>query len=191
LPSKRVEGVRVDPSVVEAGRVRSVAVEKRAPSGTVEVPADVLASASGTAVAGALLAGRIARFDAREGDHVKRGQVLAWLDAPEATHAVADFVRARARTRMQARKVSRIEGLVASEAATQVALEEARLDNDIARADLAAARTVISSLGLPEPPETGEGTGPLPAIGAQLPIRSPARGALASRRMRLPPRSKP
>lgn len=178
--SLSARGVRVDPRLVDEGRLRIVAVSRRTPTGLVRLPADVVASAEGAAEAGALLPGRIARFELREGDRVKRGQVLAWLDAPEAARGVADLVRARSRTETQTRKVARLEGLVASEAAAHAALDEARLELELARADLAAARTIVTSLGLAEPPSIS-GTGALPAITAQLPVRSPVDGIVVER----------
>jgi cobalt-zinc-cadmium efflux system membrane fusion protein len=134
--------VRVAPGLVESGRIRTVRATRRAPKGAVRLPAEIVASPEGAAETGTLLAGRIARFEFREGDRVKRGQVLAWVDAPEAARAVSDLIRARARTETQSRKVKRLEGLVASEAAAQVALDDARLELELARADLAAARTL-------------------------------------------------
>lgn len=169
--------VRVAPDLVGAKRITTARVARRAPSGAVRLPADVVASPDGSAEAGTLLAGRVARFEAREGDRVKRGQVLAWLDAPEAGRAVADLLRARARTETQEKKVARLQGLVASEAATQIALEEARLELALARADLAAARTLAASVGLPEPPAAGAGA----VLAAQLPVRSPVDGTVVER----------
>ncbi len=169
--------VHVAPDLVESGRIRTARVSRRQPTGAIRLPADIVASPEGAAEAGTLLAGRIARFEAREGDRVKRGQVLAWLDAPEAARAIADLVRARTRTETQSRKVARLEGLVASEAATQIALDDARLELDLARADLAAARTLVASFGLAEPaPSAGS-----PVLSAQLPVRSPVEGTVVER----------
>lgn len=174
-----VRTVRVTPELLDAGRIHTVRATHRAPTGAVRLPADIVASPEGAAEAGTLLAGRIARFEFREGDRVKRGQVLAWLDAPEAARAVSDLIRARARTETQSRKVKRLEGLIASEAATQVALDDARLELDLARADLAAARTLVGSLGLSEPGATsGDST---PALLAKLPVRSPVDGMIVER----------
>jgi cobalt-zinc-cadmium efflux system membrane fusion protein len=178
--------VHVAPELVETGRIRTAHVTRREPTGAVRLPAEVVASPEGAAEAGTLLAGRIARFEAREGDRVKRGQVLAWLDAPEAARAIADLVRARARTETQSRKVARLEGLVASEAATQIALDEARLELDLARADLAAARTLVASFGLNELAATGathtrRDEKDAPVLSAQLPVRSPVDGTIVER----------
>lgn len=171
--------VHVGPGLVDAGRIKTVRVVRRRPTGALRLPADVVATPEGAAEAGTLLAGRIARFEFREGDRVKRGQVLAWLDAPEAARAVADLIRARTRTETQSRKVTRLEGLVASEAATQVALDEARLELDLARADLAAARTLLGSLGLAEPSSIAGGGASV--LVAQLPVRSPVDGIVVER----------
>jgi cobalt-zinc-cadmium efflux system membrane fusion protein len=175
-PQARARRVHVDPELVNSGRIKIGRVAKRRPSGVLRLPADVVASPEGAAEAGTLLAGRIARFEVKEGDRVKPGQVLAWLDSPEAAHAVADVIRARTRSETLARKVARLQGLVASEAATALALDEAQLDLELARADLAAGRTMLASLGIGEPPATA-GSG----ISAQLPIRSPALGTIVER----------
>ena len=169
--------VRVDPALLDAGRIRLGVVVRRAAVGSMRLPADVVASVEGAAEAGTLVTGRVARFTVKEGDRVERGQVLAWLDAPEAAKAVADVVRARARVEAQAKKVARLEALVSAEATSALAVDEARLELSTARADLAAARTVAQSLGASEPPSNAEA----PAIGAQVPVRSPASGIVAER----------
>ncbi|MBX3212943.1 MAG: efflux RND transporter periplasmic adaptor subunit [Labilithrix sp.] len=178
-PPAKPEGpaiVKVAPGLVDAGRLRSARVSRRAAAGSVRLAADVVASPEGAAEAGTLVAGRVASFAAREGDRVERGQVLAWLDSPEAARAVADAIRARARTETQARKVTRLEGLVASEAATALALDEARLELELARADLAAARTLLASLGVAEPAASAGG-----ALTVRLPVRSPVDGVVVER----------
>lgn len=172
----RSHRVHIDPSLVDSGRIKMGRVVRREPTGMLRLPADVVASPEGAAEAGSLVAGRIARFEAKEGDKVKPGQVLAWLDSPEGARAVADVIRARTRNETLARKVARLRGLVASEATTMLALEEAQLDLDLARADLAAARTLIVSLGIAEPPVTMGN-----AISAQVPIKSPVAGTIVER----------
>lgn len=159
----------------DSSRIKTGRVVRKAPAGVVRLAADVVSSADGLAEAGALVAGRVARFEAREGDAVKAGQVLAWLDAPEAARAVADLVRARARSETAQKRVARLEPLVAQEAATQIALEDARLELDGARADLAASRTIVTSFGLGEPAVGAE------AISARIPIRSPVDGTIVER----------
>lgn len=174
--------VTVSPTLLESGRIQTSRVERRAPTGSLRLPGDVIATAEGAAEAGSLLSGRIARFEVREGDRVRASQVLAWIDAPEAARAVADLLRARTRTETHARKVQRLEGLVVSEAATHIALDEARLELDLARADLAAAKTLLASLGLPEPPALTkyDGGGAI-AVPARLPVRSPVDGVVVER----------
>lgn len=167
--------LRVSPSLVDAGRVATARVQRKAPSGVVRLAADVIASPEGLAEAGSLVAGRLARFEAREGDTVKSGQILAWLDAPEAARAMADLLRARARAETAQKRVARLEPLVAQEAATQLALEDARLERDGARADLAAARIIVANLGLSEP---GADAG---AFSARVPVRSPVDGTIVER----------
>lgn len=165
--------LHVSPSLVDAGRLVTGRVTRKPPAGIVRLAAEVVASPEGMAEAGSLVSGRLARFEAREGDTVKAGQVLAWLDAPEAARATADFLRARARSETAQKRVTRLEPLVAQEAATQVALEDARLELVNARADLAAARAVLGSFGLGEPGSDG--------ANVRVPIRSPVDGTIVER----------
>jgi membrane fusion protein, heavy metal efflux system len=165
-------------AVIESGRIRTAPVTREAATGVLRFPADVVASAAGAAEAGSLIAGRITAFVVAEGDHVKRGAVLAWIEAPEAARALADVLRARARTEAYERKVARLEGLVAAEAGTRLALDEASLELSLARADLSAARTLAATLGVGEPNKTTATSGPL---FARVPIRSPVTGTVVSR----------
>ncbi|MFO0667339.1 MAG: efflux RND transporter periplasmic adaptor subunit [Polyangiaceae bacterium] len=176
-PAKQgtARGIHVAPELLASGRIRTAPVVRKDPSGNVRLAADVVAGADGTAEAGTLLPGRVSRFEAVEGDTVKRGQVLAWLEAPEAARDVADLIRARTRTDTLGRKVARLEGLRTAEAVTQLALEEARLELDLARADLNAARTLCASLGIPEPSGAGAPTA------VRLPVRSPVDGVIVER----------
>ena len=167
--------LHVDASLFASGRIQSVAVERRAPASELRVAGEARAGALAAAEVGALVAGRIATIEAAEGAHVERGQVLAWVDAPEAARATADVLRARARAEAAARKLARQLQLEAQEATSKNAIDDARTDDQVARADLVAARTLLRSLGGSEPPQGATD------VSARVAIRAPVRG-LVSRR---------
>lgn len=167
--------VRIPPELVATGRLRLEPVTVRGARGSLRLPAEVVTSAEAFAEAGSVVAGRLAKLEAQEGDHVKRGQALAWLDAPDAARAASEIVRARARVEAQTKKAERLEQLVASEAGTRLALDEARLELSLARADLSAARTVAAGIGIGEP------AGGAAGVGSRLAVRSPVDGVVVER----------
>lgn len=172
--------VRVDSALVTSGRIAIEPVTRRALRGDVRVPAEIVPSESGAADVGALLAGRLGAIEVREGDTVKRGQVLAWVESPEAARAAADVIRARARVLAAARKLERQTALEQDRATSAAAVDEARIDLATAEADSAAAKTLLTSLGIPEPPPPAQG-----ALAARAPVRSPIDGVVVERMIAL------
>lgn len=172
--------VRVDASLVNSGRVAVAPTTRRALRVDVRVPAEIVPSESGAADVGALIAGRIGSIEVREGDTVKRGQVLAWVESPEAARAAADFIRTRARAFAAARKLERQLGLEQDKATSAASVDEARVELATAEADSAAARTLLTSLGIPEPPPPAQGV-----LAARAPVRSPIEGVVVERMIAL------
>jgi cobalt-zinc-cadmium efflux system membrane fusion protein len=171
--------VSVDPGLVSSGRIRTAPVERRPPSAELRAAGEVHASEGGEAEVGALVSGRVAAIEAREGAEVTRGQVLAWIEAPEAARATADVLRARARLAVADRKLARQELLQSQQATSQNALDDARAEEQTARAELLAARTLLTSLGGQEPAAGPEAS--TNAISARVPLRSPIAGVIARR----------
>jgi cobalt-zinc-cadmium efflux system membrane fusion protein len=168
--------VRVDPALVAAGRIVIAPAARRPMTGDLRLPAEVVPSESAAAEVGTLVSGRVATIDVREGDAVKRGQVMAYVDSPEAARVVADVIRARARTIAAQRKLDRQLALEQDRATSPAAVDEARTELATAEADAAAARTLLSGIGLSEPPAPAQG-----ALAARVPVRSPIDGVVVSR----------
>lgn len=171
--------LHVEPALFASGRIQSVSVERRAPSSELRVAGEARAGAFASAEVGALVSGRVASIEAAEGARVERGQVLAFVDAPEAARATADVLRARARAAAASRKLARQLALEGQEATSKNAVDEARADDQVARADLLAARTLLRSLGGSEPPAGAESSAS--EVSARVAIRAPVKG-LVSRR---------
>jgi len=171
----RADVVRVDPSILDQGRVRIGKAERRAPRGDLRLPGEVEPAEGGVAEVGPLVAGRLASIDVREGDAVKRGQVLGWVDSPEAARAVAEAIRAGARAGLAKKKLARQEALASEQATSANAVDEARAEVLGADADHRAARAVLASLGVAEPAPGAEG------IAGRVPLRSPIDGVVTER----------
>lgn len=169
--------LRLDPSLFVSERVKSVAVEKRLPASELKLPGEVRASLNAAEV-GALVSGRVASILAVEGAPVERGQVLAWLDAPEVARATADLLRAQARSSAAEKRLARQLELDAKQATSGDALDMARADAAVARADAAAARTLLRSLGgsLPSAAEAAAET-----VSSRIALRAPVSGVVVRR----------
>jgi membrane fusion protein, heavy metal efflux system len=169
--------IKVDRELLTQGRIKTALVERRAPRGELRVPGEVRSSESGSAEAGTLVSGRVASLEATEGTRVTKGQILAWVDAPEVGRATAELLRARARAAVAARKLERQLDLDKQQATSKNAVDDARADDLAARADLLAARTLLANLGGQEPPPDSERATAI----VRVPVRSPIDGVVARR----------
>ena len=169
--------ITVDPALLASGRIVIGAVEKRAPRSEQRVPGEIRSSESGNAEAGTLVSGRVASVEVTEGARVKKGQILAWVDAPEVGRATAEFLRARARADVAGRKLARQQDLERQQATSANAVDDARAEEAAARADLLASRTLLASLGGVEPAADSERTLAI----VRVPVRSPIDGVVEKR----------
>lgn len=169
--------VVVDQQLLASGRIKVSTVATRSLAGELRIVGEVRSSESGSAEAGTLVAGRVASFEVAEGARVKRGQVLAWVDAPEVARAAANLLSARARAVLAAHKRARQETLDTASATSKNALDDARAEDAAAHAELLAARTLLASLGGAEPPLAPEAS----ALMVRVPVRAPIAGIIAER----------
>lgn len=172
--------VAIDSELLRAGRIQVGLAERRAPRGETHLAGEVASDEAGQADVGALVSGRVAAIEAREGMPVAKGQVMAWVDAPEVGRAAAEVMRARARAAVAAHKIERQLALQQQEATSKNAVDEARAEDQIARADLAAARTLLVNLGGAEPAAAVAGQ-PTTAVAVRVAVRSPIAGIVAQR----------
>lgn len=169
--------VKLDPQLVAKGRIKLETAAPRALTGALRVTGEVRSSEEGSAEAGTLVPGRVASLEVGEGAKVKRGQVLAWVDTPEVARAASTLLLARAHALVAHRKRERQETLAAASATSQNALDEARAEDEVARAELLSARTLLLSLGGTEPPVDSGAS----ALNVRVPVRAPLAGIVAER----------
>lgn len=167
--------VTVAAPLLASGRITLGKVEKRLPRAERRYPGEVVAGEAGRAEAGVLVGGRIASIEVGVGAVVKKGQALAWVDAPEVGKAAAELLRARARAVVAGKKLARQLALEKEGATSGNAVDEARADALVADADLAAARTLLFQLGAGEP-----GSEPS-ALGIRVAVRAPIDGVVVRR----------
>ena len=177
---QKLSHVRVEPSLLSAGRIQVGVASKRALGDVRVFPGEVVSDEQGRAEAGTLVAGRVASLEVGVGTAVRRGQVLAWLDAPEAARVAADIIRARARAEVSSRKEERQRELAKEQATSKNAVDDAFAEARIARADLAAARSLLKSLGGTDPATPADGSEPAP-LTSRVAVRSPIDGVVTKR----------
>lgn len=168
--------LHIDGALLTSGRVKLGSVERRHFRRELRVAGEIRSSEVGEADVGALVAGRVTSLEVGEGARVKRGQVLAWVDAPEVGRATAELLRSRARSRVAQQKLKRQLELQGEGATSKNAVDEAKAEAEIGRADLAAARTLLFNLGGQEPAEGAGENGP---ISVRVPVRAPIPGVVS------------
>lgn len=131
----------------DEGRVVVAAATKGKVLGARQIPGEAVADPAGRAEAGVLVQGRIVSLSVDIGSLVKAGDVLAWVDSPEAARVSADVVRADARLALAERKEARQKALMLEGATSQNALDEAVAEASLARAEKQAASGLLRSLG--------------------------------------------
>jgi cobalt-zinc-cadmium efflux system membrane fusion protein len=172
--------VRIDRALLDQGRVRTARVEARRIDQPLAYPGELVADEAGRAEAGSLVSGRVASLEVDAGATVRKGQALAWVDAPEVGRAAAELVRARARAEVAQRKAARQKELEGEQATSKNAVDEAQAEARVAQADLAAARGLLASLGGAAPSE--EALTRPGGLRGRIAIRSPIDGLVAERR---------
>lgn len=96
---------------------------------------------------GAPVAARVTALLADMGDHVRAGQALARVDAPDLAQASADLAEAETAAGLKARTAARARDLFGGGALSERDLDAAMADSRLASAELARARQRLASLG--------------------------------------------
>jgi membrane fusion protein, heavy metal efflux system len=140
----------------------------------VSVPGRIVPSETGQAVAGAVVAGRLVRLLAAEGQAVGRGQALAVIESPEIGTLQGELLHARATAERTRLELTRQEQLFAEGLSAERLLEQARAEHRIAQADQAAAESQLRALGAA--PATSAGS-----VSGAVTVRAPIAGVVLRR----------
>ena len=167
--------VSVDPGLIQSGRVQVKPAEKRALADEALASGEVVPAVDGQAEIGALVAGRVSSILVKEGDKVKAGQVLAWIDAPEAARMQGDWIRARARVWRSEKVVAQERALWAEKATSERALQTAEAELREAQAEERASFNLLVASRVPVPKEAAKGGA------ARIPITTPIAGVVSKR----------
>ena len=168
--------VTVAPELLTTGRIAVEAVAMRVPTPELEAPGEVRSGAGDEALVTSLVAGRVADLRGNVGDHVKKGDSLVTVQAPEVARLRAEERRTQARLELAKRAVARLTELQADGAGSQASLDNAHAELQSVTADRDALRTQLSGLGL-----NGDASD-MPSGPSTVILRSPIEGVIVERR---------
>ena len=166
--------VTLSAEALESLRLTYARAEERELLPSLEVPAEIVAVPDRRATVGPRVAGRVVDVRVNVGDPVERGVPLVVLESDEVGRARADLIAARARAAVARRKLDRERGLLKDRITSRRAFEEAEGDQQVAEADLRAARTRLATFGV-TPSE------PAPRNPARVTLTSPMSGTVVMR----------
>lgn len=166
--------VTLSAEALESLRLTYARAEERELLPSLEVPAEIVAVPDRRATVGPRVAGRVVDVRVNVGDPVERGVPLVVLESDEVGRARADLIAARARAAVARRKLDRERGLLEDRITSRRAFEEAEGDQQVAEADLRAARTRLATFGV-TPSE------PAPRNPARVTLTSPMSGTVVMR----------
>jgi cobalt-zinc-cadmium efflux system membrane fusion protein len=167
--------LHVDPALLGTDRLRIEVVSYKPIDERVTASGEVVPCVEGEARIGTMVSGRIAKILVREGETVKKGQVLAWVDAPEAARMQGEYLRARARISRAEQSLERERALWQDKATSERALREAESEMRAARADETAARGMLASTRVPAPADTAA------HAASRISVTSPIAGIVSKR----------
>lgn len=158
-----VKTVKFDAKALERNGVKVDVAGSEASSQRLQVPGSLEYNLEKYAEVGTLLEGRVQSINAKVGDRVKKGQLLATVVVPSIAAAQADFVAAEASVKNAQTNLAREEALFAKQLTTAKELEDAKREDTKARAELAAASAKLQALGVARPGAGGivQGAGTL------------------------------
>lgn len=153
----------VDPTAIELSAAQMKAVDirlgqmERKEIGVTFNANGVLATdPAGSAGVAPFVDGVVKRMAVRRGDRVRRGQLIATIEAPEVLTMQQDYAEALASERLAAQTLERQQRLADAGAGVAKNLQQARTEADIARARSQALAARLRTLGI-DPVAAGRG----------------------------------
>lgn len=142
-----------DPSVIAAPPELAAQLKTGNPSQmevreTIRVPGRIEADETRLARVGAPVAGRVTDLEAREGDAVRRGQVLAVINSVELSTAQLGYLKAVSQRGLAARAAARAQQLLDADVIGTAELQRRQAELTQAEAEVNAAGDQLKVLGM-------------------------------------------
>jgi cobalt-zinc-cadmium efflux system membrane fusion protein len=140
--------IQLSPDAVRATRIELVEAARRPLISGLTATARITLAQKGQSRISPRVAGRVASMEARLGDPVKAGQVLAYIESPELGRARADYLGAVTRARVAEDNYKREKELLTKGITSEREAREAESAFAVANAERNAAETKLHAVGL-------------------------------------------
>jgi cobalt-zinc-cadmium efflux system membrane fusion protein len=164
--------VRLEPSVVVSAKITTAPVVRAVLAVTTELPGEVTSDPDKTARVTTLVDGRIDSVAFKEGQVVKKGDVLAVIKVPELGKAKAAYAATAARAQSARANADRLTALGDKRLASNQEVVAANAEASALEAETRAAAEQLRALG------AGATTN---VAGSELALRAPVSGTVVSR----------
>lgn len=172
--------VKLSPEAVKEISLKVTPASEEEMTGEITIPCVIRADQDNEAFVGSFIEGRASRVLARPGDHVKKGQILMYVEGMEAGEIKAGFIKAKAALEFAESSLKRQQQLNEQLAGSQKSLSEARSEYNQAFAAFNAEDRKIHALGLKDEDILKE-NGSEEHTSGKLPVRSPIDGIVVER----------
>jgi cobalt-zinc-cadmium efflux system membrane fusion protein len=164
--------IRLDPQVVADAGIKTAPVVREALVATIDLPGEVASDPDKTARVSALAAGRLETVSFKEGQFVKKGDVLAVIKVPDLARAKAGYAATAAKAVAARSNATRLRELAEKRLAADQEVLAAGAEADALEAEARAAEVQLRALGAGVSGSVN---------GAQLQLRAPVAGTIVSR----------
>lgn len=148
-------------------------------SGTLRAPAKLITNQDYEAQVGCLVQGRVGKVYVKEGDYVKKGQILMLIKGPEIAEIMASYLTAKSNLNYYKSVFERQKTLLEQNVGSQKAFLEAKAEYEKALAEYNAEEKRIHSIGLEH--SDIEPTKELEHTEGLLPVKAPIGGIVTER----------
>ncbi|MCU7495378.1 MAG: efflux RND transporter periplasmic adaptor subunit [Ignavibacteria bacterium] len=154
--------------------------EERAITGTITIPAKLVANQDLEAQVGSPVEGRVQKVFVNIGQHVRKGQILMNIEGIEVGEIKANFIKARAEYNYAEANLKRQKTLLEQKAGSQKTFLEAQAEYEKALAELNAEDKRIHSVGLRD--ADMDVTKEIEShLAGSIPVKSPIDGTVVER----------
>jgi cobalt-zinc-cadmium efflux system membrane fusion protein len=163
--------VRLDPKVVADAHIRSAPALREPLAATIDLPGEVASNPDKTASVAAPIAGRVASVSFKEGEIVKKGDVLAVVTVLELGKAKAAYSATMSKALAARTNADRLQALAEKRLAADQEVVSAKAEADALEAEARAANDQLNAIG----------SGAAATGGSLLSLRAPIAGVVVSR----------
>lgn len=163
--------VRLEPKVIADAHIRATPVLREALSATIDLTGEVSSNPDKTASVATPVAGRIASVHFKEGQSVKKGDVLVVVTVPELGKAKAAYSATASKAVAARTNADRLQVLAEKRLAADQEVLSAKAEAIALEAEARAAHDQLNALG----------SGAAAAGGSLLSLRAPVSGIVVSR----------